>query len=127
MSLNLKLIGTEKSQNNAAGEVDKITDKNSLIALLAVGWIIFIGLSVVEKFSQIWNTGVQVTEQNKEKVYRILKTMIGTIKLLMVSVFSYLTLHSTTGEKLSSLFLPVVLILTFGSIMFFIFQLAKDK
>ncbi|WP_326839090.1 DUF1648 domain-containing protein [Clostridium aromativorans] len=127
MSLDLKLIGTEKSQNNAAGKVDKITDKNSLIVLLAVGWIIFIGLSVVEKFLQIWNTGVQVTEQNKEKVYRILKTMIGTIKLLMVSVFSYLTLHSTTGEKLSSLFLPVVLILIFGSIMFFIFQLAKDK
>lgn len=112
---------------NAAGEVDKITDKNSLIVLLVVGWIMFIGLSVVEKFPQIWNTGIQVTEQNKEKVYRILKNMIGTTKLLVVLVFSYLALQSTTGENLSPLFLPVFLILMFGSIGVFIFQLVKNK
>lgn len=112
---------------NGAGEVDKITDKNSLIVLLVVEWIMFIGLSVVEKFPQIWNTGIQATEQNTEKVYRILKTMIGTIKLLFVLVFSYLTIHSTTGENLSFLFLPVVLILIFGAMAFFIFQLGKGK
>lgn len=112
---------------NAAGEVDKIADKNSLIVILAVGWSMFIGLSLLEKFPQIWNTGIQVTEQNKEKVYRILKTMIGTMKLLLVLVFSYLALHLTTGENLSPLFLPVFLILIFGSMVFFIFQLMKDK
>ena len=112
---------------NAAGEVDKVTDKSSLIVLLIVGWIIFIGLSVVEKFPQIWNTGVQVTEQNKEKVYRILKTMIGTIKLLVVLMFSYLMLYSTTGKNLPPLFMPAFLILMFGPIAFFIFQLVKDK
>ncbi|KRU27488.1 hypothetical protein VT91_25810 [Clostridium sporogenes] len=112
---------------NAAGEVDKIIDKNSLIVLLVVGWIMFIGLSIVEKFPQIWNTGIQVTEQNKEKVYRILKTMIGTIKLLVTLVSSYLTLHSVTGENLSPLFSPVFLILMFGPIVFSIFQLVKNK
>lgn len=128
LSISWKTIPDEiPGHYNAAGEVDKITDKNSLIVLLIVGWIMFIGLSVVEKFPQIWNTGIQVTEQNKEKVYRILKTMIGTIKLLVALVFSYLTLHSTTGQNLSPLFLPVFLILMFGSITFFIFQLVKDK
>ena len=81
----------------------------------------------VDKVPQIWNTGVQVTEQNKEKIYRILKTMIGTIKLLVVLMFSYLTLYSTTGKSLSLLFMPVFLILMFGSVAFFIFQLVKDK
>ena len=95
--------------------------------LLIVGWIIFIGLSVVEKFPQIWNTGVQVTEQNKEKIYRILKNMIGTIKLLVALMFSYLTLYSATGKSLPLLFTPVFLILMFGSIALFIFQLVKDK
>ncbi|MHC6180016.1 DUF1648 domain-containing protein [Clostridium sp. JNZ X4-2] len=112
---------------NAAGEVDKITDKSSLIVLLAVGWIMFVGLSIVEKFPQIWNAGMQVTDQNKEKVYRILKTMIGTIKLSLALVFSYLTIYSTTGKNLSSLFLPVLLILVFGSMGFFVFQLRKGK
>ena len=112
---------------NATGEVDKVTDKSFLIVLLIVGWIIFIGLSVVEKFPQIWNTGVQVTEQNKEKIYRILKNMIGTIKLLVALMFSYLTLYSATRKSLPLLFTPVFLILMFGSIALFIFQLVKDK
>ncbi|NFS28790.1 DUF1648 domain-containing protein [Clostridium botulinum] len=112
---------------NTTGVVDKITDKNSLIMLLVVGWIMFIGLSIVEKFPQIWNTGIQVTEKNKEKVYRILKNMIGTMKLLIALAFSYLTLHSTTVENLSPLFLPVFLILIFGSIILFLFQLIKEK
>lgn len=112
---------------NAAGGVDKISDKSSLIWLLAVGWILFIVISVVEKFPQMWNTGVEVTEKNKEKVYRILKNMIGTVKLIIALVFSYLTLHGAMGKNLSSLFLPVFLILIFGSIAFSIFQLVKYK
>ncbi|MBV7276890.1 DUF1648 domain-containing protein [Clostridium thailandense] len=112
---------------NAVGNIDKITNKNSLIVLFAVGWIMFIGVSFIERFPQIWNTGIQVTEQNKERVYRILKNMIGTVKLLVVLVFSYLTLHSITGKNLSPLFLPIFLVLMFGSITVFIFQLLKDK
>ncbi|GKX66422.1 DUF1648 domain-containing protein [Inconstantimicrobium mannanitabidum] len=112
---------------NAVGEIDKITTKSSLIVLLAVGWILFIGLCIIEKFPQICNTGIEVTEQNKEKVYRILKNMLGTIKLLIALVFSYLTLYSTNVKNLSHLFLPTFLVLVFGSITFFIIQLVKVK
>lgn len=110
---------------NAAGEVDKISNKNSLIINLALGWILFIGISVIEKFPQVWNTGIQITEQNKEKVYSILKNMIGTMKLLVALVFSYLTVQTTTGGNLPLLFLPVFLILMFGTIAFFIYKLVR--
>lgn len=112
---------------NVVGEIDKITNKNSLIILLAVGWGMFILISTVEKFPQTWNTGVQVTEKNKEKVYRILKNMLGTIKLLISAVFSYLTIVSTTVENLPITFLPIFLVLIFGSITYFIIQLIKAK
>lgn len=112
---------------NAAGEVDRIANKSSLIWLLAVGWILFIVMSVAERFPQIWNTGIEVTEKNKEKVYRILKNMIVTVKLIIALVFSYLTFHGAMGKNLSPLFTPVFLILMFGSIAFFIFKLVKYK
>ena len=112
---------------NIVGEIDKITNKNYLIVLFAVGWGMFILISTVEKFPQIWNTGVQVTEKNKEKVYRILKNMLGTIKLLISVVFSYLTVHSTLAENLPIIFSPVFLILIFGSIIYFIIKLNKEK
>lgn len=122
-----KISSSIPGHYNAAGEVDKMTDKSSSIILLIVGLIMFIGLSIIEKFPQIWNTGVQVTEENKEKVYRILKSMVETIKLLITLVFSYLALQSTTGENLPSLFLPIYLMSIFGSLTFFIIRLVKAK
>lgn len=112
---------------NSAGDIDRLTNKHSLIFLLVTGWILYIGMSLVEKFPNIWNIGVSVTEENKEKVYRILKNMIGNIKLLVALVFSYLTFQSSTGDNLPPIFLPVFMILMFGSIAFHLFCLNKAK
>lgn len=102
---------------NASGQVDRITDKNSLFALLIVTWIMYIGLSAISHFPNIWNTGVTITAKNKEKVYRIIKYMLVTEKLVVVCIFSYLTLHSTTGNALPSFFLPLFLTLVFGTMV----------
>lgn len=112
---------------NAMGQIDKITGKSSLIALPAVAWIIYIGMSIIEKFLQIWNTGVTITEENKHRIYRILKDMLKTIKLITVAVFTYLTINSAIAIPLPIWFLPVFLILTFGSLIFFIGKLVKSK
>lgn len=100
---------------NAMEQIDKMTGKNSLIALLLVAWIIYIGMSVVEKYPQIWNAGVTVTEGNRRKVYRILKDLLKTIKLITVAVFAYLIINSAIATPLPVRFLPVFLVLTFGS------------
>ena len=39
------------------GHVDRMAGKGSLWVLMAVGWVMFLALSVVEHFPQIWNTG----------------------------------------------------------------------
>ncbi len=110
---------------NFAGKIDKFTDKSSLKVLLAVNWGFFLLLSLIERFPGTWNTGIQVTERNREKVYRILKNMLGTLKLCVVLVFSYIILHSTSAKNMPLLFVPVFIILLFGSIGFFGYQLKK--
>ncbi len=112
---------------NAMGEIDRITSKRSLIALPIITWIMYAGVTVIGKFPQIWNTGVTVTEANKEKVYRVLKNMLGTLKLLMVITFTYLTVHSALAKPLPALFLPISVGILFGSLIFFIFKLVKIK
>ncbi|WP_283606867.1 hypothetical protein [Faecalispora anaeroviscerum] len=78
----------------------------------------YIGITVLERFPQVWNTGVTITEENKTRIYRILKDMIGTTKLIMVIVFDYLGLNSASSEHLPIWFLPGFLILLFGSLLF---------
>ena len=43
--------------------------KGELVILPIIGWLMYIFLTVIENFPQIWNTGVTVTEENKDRVY----------------------------------------------------------
>ena len=67
---------------NGAGEIDRWGGKGEIIFIEVMMWILYLGIGVVEKYPQIWNTGVEVTAKNKEKVYRTLKYMLKTLKFL---------------------------------------------
>ena len=110
---------------NAMGEIDRMGNKGELLILPIISWLMFLGMTVLEKFPQAWNTGVKVTEENKERVYRTLKNMISTMKVIIVAVFSYLTINSAQALSLSAWFLTVCLILMFGLIIFFIIKLIR--
>lgn len=105
---------------NAIGQVDRWGNKGELLILPIIGWAIYIVITVLEHFPQIWNTGVTVTEKNGARVYRILKNMIGTIKLVFVITFVYLTANSVFAKNLPAWFLLVFLVLLFGSMTFFL-------
>ena len=108
---------------NSAGEIDRMGNKGELLILPIISWLMFLGMTVVERFPQAWNTGVRVTEDNKERVYRTIKNMLSTMKIIIVAIFSYLTINSAQGLSLSAWFLPVFLLLIFGTLTLFIIRL----
>ncbi|MDD4186277.1 MAG: DUF1648 domain-containing protein [Eubacteriales bacterium] len=112
---------------NASGEVDRWGSKWELPVILGVGWLMYIGITIVEHFPRIWNTGVTVTKENKVRVYIILKNMISTTKLIMVVIFVFLTLNSASAKALPVWFLPVFLCLTLGSIIYFAVKLFRAR
>ena len=112
---------------NAMGQIDRITGKASLIAIPIITWVMYMGITAVERFPQIWNTGVAVTEENKDRVYRVLKDILKTSKLIVVLAFSYLTINTANAIPLSPWFTPVFLILIFGSLIIFAIKLVKNK
>jgi len=112
---------------NAMGKIDRMGSKGELVILPIIGWLMYLFLTIIENFPQIWNTGVTVTEENKERVYRITKDLLNTVKLLVIVVFVYLTINSSQAISLTVWFLPVFLILLFGSMIFFFIKLVRVK
>ena len=112
---------------NAAGEVNRWGGKSELLMLPIIGGILYFLITLVQQYPEAWNTGVTVTEENRERVYRILRNLIGTTKLMMLLVFSSLTVLSSLGLALPIWYLGVFLVLLFGSITFFIIQLSKER
>ena len=112
---------------NGAGEIDRWGGKGEIIFLEVVMWILYLGIGLVEKYPQIWNTGVEVTPQNKERVYRILKYMLKTLKTLTALIFAYLIVNSLQGTPLPGWFTPVTLILVFGDMAFWMVLLYRIR
>lgn len=112
---------------NAQGEIDRWTGKGELLITPIVGWLLFIGVTVIELFPKLWNTGVTVTEENWPRVYRVIKNMMGTMKLQLSAIFVYITINSALQNPLPSWFTPGVLIVVFGSLGYSIVRLVQVK
>ena len=110
---------------NFAGEIDRWGGKGELLFLLAIAWGIWLLITVTEGFPKFWNTGVKVTEENKEHVYRTLKYMIKTMKLIIVFIFTYLILYALTGKNQPGYFLLASMGLLFGDMAFWLRKLNK--
>lgn len=112
---------------NGAGGIDRWGGKGEIIFIEVMMWILYLGIGVVEKYPQIWNTGVEVTVKNKEKVYRTLKYMLKTLKFLTALIFAYLIVNSLQSAPLPGWFTPAVMIFVFGDMAFWLIRLFRIK
>lgn len=108
---------------NLAGEITRYGGKKELFITPIIGLLMYIGLTAIERSPKLWNTGVTVTEENRERVYRVIKNMLSTLKLIMVFIFSYLTINFLLSTPLPAWFTPAYVILIFATIIFYIIRL----
>ena len=103
-----------------AGNVDSYGSKGSVLMMPIVSWVWYILITVLEMFPALWNTGVKVTEENKFRVYAILRLMLDIIKFIMVVSFAYTTICSVefmplgawfTFVEMGTIFLTIILCL----------------
>jgi len=112
---------------DAAGNITNYGGKGWLFFMPIMSLILFSGLTAVERFPQLWNTGVEVTEENMRRVYGIIKNMIVTLKLAMVAVFVFVSRYQSLSASLPGWFLPAALFAALASIVFFIVKLIRAR
>ena len=112
---------------NAAGEVNRWGSRSELIILPIISWLIYGMITLIERFPQVWNTGVRVTEENRAVVYRLLKNMIAYVKMITLSIFSCLTVLSSLARNLPLWFLLAFMALLFGTIAYYIVKLTRIR
>ncbi|MBE5944072.1 MAG: DUF1648 domain-containing protein [Lachnospiraceae bacterium] len=112
---------------NAAGEVDRTSRKTDIIILPIMSWLMYGIMVLVEHIPGAWNTGVKVTPENSARVYGIIKRMIVILKLLLVIIFTMMTIFSAIGKNMPVWFVPIELVLIFGNIIWHIISLYKNQ
>lgn len=95
------------------GEADAYGGKGSLVFLIVLAWVLFIMLSLSVKFPNMWNFPVQVTEENKDRLFAIARFMMEIIKVLTCILLSLIMLASALSFGLP----PIAMIILFAAIM----------
>jgi len=111
----------------ADGVVTRYDGRGALLVMPIMNWIMFGVISLIERFPQTWNVGVKVTEENKLLVYGIIRNLIVTVKLVIVTAFTFIGIVQSLAQNLPSMFLPVLLVSLFGSLIYWTIRLRMAR
>ena len=112
---------------NAAGEVTRFDGKGILLIMPIFACVMFAGFTLIERFPRIWNTGVKITEENRLRVYRVIRSLLGATKLITVSALIFATVFQSLSRNLPSWYLPVLFSLLTVTIVFSIIRLIRAR
>lgn len=114
------------------GKPDFWGGKSSLLILPGISAFLFLLLSIISRFTHIYNYPVTITEENAEYQYRNARMLIICIKAEIICAFLYISwksIYLALGKTnaLGIAFLPVFLIIIFGTLIYFIRKSIKLK
>ena len=112
---------------NAAGEADGFGSKASIIGLPVIATLLFIGLTVLNRYPHIFNYPAAITQDNALRLYTLATRMLRYLKLVLVLVFGrieFMTIQHATGKGagLGVWFLPLTLVLIFIPLIYFVIK-----
>lgn len=117
---------------NASGEADGFGSKASLIALPIIATLLFIGLTVLNRYPHIFNYPTSITQDNALQLYTLATRMLRYLKLVLALVFGgieFMTIQNATGKEagLGAWFLPLTLVLVFLPLIYFVVKSVQAK
>lgn len=116
---------------NGAGLADGFGDKSMIFTLPLVATVLFVGLTILNRFPHIFNYPTDISTNNALKQYTNATRLIRYLKVIFVVIFgliSYQTIKHAKGqtEALGVWFLPLTLGLIFIPIIYFLIKLSRS-
>ncbi len=75
---------------NVFGQPDSYANKNIIWFLPALGLILYIGMTILNKYPHVFNYPIKLTNENAEKLYKIGTKTIRFLKIVIIISFAYL-------------------------------------
>jgi uncharacterized membrane protein len=117
---------------NGAGKADDFGSKINMLMLPIIASILFVGMTIANKFPHVFNYPNKITEENALRQYTNATRMMRYLKLVLVVLFSLIdfkTIQGTRGQSagLGIWFLPLTMGLIFIPLLYFIIKSFRSK
>lgn len=109
---------------NASGIADGFESKENLLILPVISSVLFIGMTVLNRFPHIFNYPVNITEDNALIHYLNMTRMLRILKLVIVLIFGMLVFKAInqtddTTNELGRWFVITTILLIFIPLVFY--------
>lgn len=108
-----------------SGPPDAWGSKNNLIVSAVLPILLYIPITLLSFYPQIWNHPWKATEENRAVIYQNLRSMILFEKLAMTAIFSYLLYTCAACQPLSGLFSLAAFGGLFGSMIYYLVKISR--
>ena len=115
---------------NILGDIDGYGNKDSFSLLPFFGLIVYIGISILQKYPHAFNYPVEVNEENYLQLYTLGIKCLRNIKIIVTLTIAYITYHfacNAFGIKVS--IIPVTFLTSgvFITLIYYIIKMSKCK
>jgi uncharacterized membrane protein len=119
------------SHYDSNGIANSYSDKSFLFGILTLVTVLYIGLTILNRYPQSFNYPVQITDENRADQYAKAQLFIRVLKLIIILVFGFILIHSTQNVlnktiNLNGLVLPIILIFLFLPIIIYLIVARKS-
>jgi uncharacterized membrane protein len=127
-----QLPDTIPTHFNAVGKADSYGSKASIFTLPLIGTVMFIGLTILNRYPHIFNYPTEITAENAARQYANATRMIRYLKFAVVLLFAFLVFKTSsiaTGntEGLGVEIYIVLFFLITLPMLFFVSKFLKNK
>ncbi|MBC8004701.1 MAG: DUF1648 domain-containing protein [Verrucomicrobia bacterium] len=113
---------------DGTGQIDRFGNKINILTLPLIATILFVGITIANRFPHIFNYPIKITEENTFRQYSNITRMNRYLKLIFVIIFGFIaynTIEST--NSLGFWFLPLTMGLLFTSLIYFVLKTVRTK
>lgn len=117
---------------NGAGQADGFGEKSTIWTLPLIATILFVGMTVLNKFPHIFNYPVKITKENALSQYIGATRLMRYLKLIIVALLGFITfktIQSTheQAEGVGIYLLPLTIALTIIPLIYFVAKSFKTQ
>lgn len=117
---------------NSAGVVDGYGSKGMIFFMPIIMIGLYAMITLLSNYPEAYNYAVEITTSNKEKQYKMATVFMRLLKLELIGTFTYiqiatLRIINAGGGKMSAAFLPISLLILFGTVGVYIYKSARTK
>lgn len=115
---------------NAHGQVDSYGNRGIIWLLPAIGLVLYIGMTVLNKFPFAFNYPTKVTNENAKKLYTLGTRTVRLLKVIVVLSFAFLNYRTieigmNNATEIGKFYLPLLLVVLTILIGTMIYKMTK--